>query len=265
MFSGKVIWITGASSGIGEELSKQLAKQKAKLILSARRIPELERVQHECLQYTTDVAILQVDLLDNTALPAIAEKAIALFGRIDMLINNGGISQRSSVLETTPDVEQRIMQTNYFSAITLTKAVLPQMEKNGFGNIILMSSVTGKIGVPNRSTYCASKHAIIGYFDSLRAELKMRNSPVNINIIMPGYIHTNISIHAVTGDGREQGLMDKGQANGMSVEVCAKKIITAIRKNKKEVLIGRKEILMAYFRRFIPSLYYNLITKVATK
>ncbi len=265
MFSGKVIWITGASSGIGEELSKQLAKQKAKLILSARRIPELERVQQECLQYTTDVAILQVDLLDNTALPAIAEKAIALFGRIDMLINNGGISQRSSVLETTPDVEQRIMQTNYFSAITLTKAVLPQMEKNGFGNIILMSSVTGKIGVPNRSTYCASKHAIIGYFDSLRAELKMRNSSVNINIIMPGYIHTNISIHAVTGDGREQGLMDKGQANGMSVEVCAKKIITAIRKNKKEVLIGRKEILMAYFRRFIPSLYYNLITKVATK
>lgn len=265
MFSGKVIWITGASSGIGEELSKQLAKQKAKLILSARRIPELERVQQECLQYTTDVAILQVDLLDNTALPAIAEKAIALFGRIDMLINNGGISQRSSVLETTPDVEQRIMQTNYFSAITLTKAVLPQMEKNGFGNIILMSSVTGKIGVPNRSTYCASKHAIIGYFDSLRAELKMRSSPVNINIIMPGYIHTNISIHAVTGDGREQGLMDKGQANGMSVEVCAKKIITAIRKNKKEVLIGRKEILMAYFRRFIPSLYYNLITKVATK
>ncbi|MFZ1632840.1 MAG: SDR family oxidoreductase [Chitinophagales bacterium] len=265
MFSGKVIWITGASSGIGEELSKQLAKQKAKLILSARRIPELERVQQECLQYTTDVAILQVDLLDNAALPAIAEKAIALFGRIDMLINNGGISQRSSVLETTPDVEQRIMQTNYFSAITLTKAVLPQMEKNGFGNIILMSSITGKIGVPNRSTYCASKHAIIGYFDSLRAELKMRNSPVNINIIMPGYIQTNISIHAVTGDGREQGLMDKGQANGMSVEVCAKKIITAIRKNKKEVLIGRKEILMAYFRRFIPSLYYNLITKVATK
>lgn len=265
MFSGKVIWITGASSGIGEELSKQLAKQKAKLILSARRIPELERVQQECLQYTTDVAILQVDLLDNAALPAIAEKAIALFGRIDMLINNGGISQRSSVLETTADVEQRIMQTNYFSAITLTKAVLPQMEKNGFGNIILMSSITGKIGVPNRSTYCASKHAIIGYFDSLRAELKMRNSPVNINIIMPGYIHTNISIHAVTGDGREQGLMDKGQANGMSVEVCAKKIITAIRKNKKEVLIGRKEILMAYFRRFIPSLYYKLITKVATK
>lgn len=265
MFSGKVIWITGASSGIGEELSKQLAKQKAKLILSARRIPELERVQQECLQYTTDVAILQVDLLDNATLPAIAEKAIALFGRIDLLINNGGISQRSSVLETTPDVEQRIMQTNYFSAITLTKAVLPQMEKNGFGNIILMSSITGKIGVPNRSTYCASKHAIIGYFDSLRAELKMRNSPVNINIIMPGYIQTNISIHAVTGDGREQGLMDKGQANGMSVEVCAKKIITAIRKNKKEVLIGRKEILMAYFRRFIPFLYYNLITKVATK
>lgn len=182
-----------------------------------------------------------------------------------MLVNNGGISQRSGVLETSEEVEQRIMQINFTSAVTLTKAVLPQMEKNKFGNIILMSSITGKIGVPNRSTYCASKHAIIGYFDALRAELRIKKSPVNIHIIMPGYVHTNISLHAVQGDGKAQGLMDKGQANGMPVEECVRKILSAVRRNKKEVLIGRKELLMAYFRRFIPSLYYSLIVKVATK
>lgn len=265
MFAEKVIWITGASSGIGEELAKQLAKEKAALILSARRVDELERVKQFCLQYTNRVEILPVDLAENNTLNDAANKAISFFGKIDMLINNGGISQRSGVLETSEEVEQRIMQINYTSAVTLTKAVLPQMEKNGFGNIILMSSITGKIGVPNRSSYCASKHAIIGYFDALRAELKMRKSPVNINIIMPGYIHTNISLHAVKGDGKEQGVMDKGQANGMPVEECVRKILSAVRSNKKEVLIGRKELLMAYFRRFIPSLYYNLIVKVAPK
>ena len=265
MFAEKVIWITGASSGIGEELAKQLAKEKAYLILSARRIEELERVKQYCLQCTDKVEILPVDLSLNHTSTDAANKALTFFGKIDMLVNNGGISQRSGVLETSEEVEQRIMQINFTSAVTLTKAVLPQMEKNKFGNIILMSSITGKIGVPNRSTYCASKHAIIGYFDALRAELKIKKSPVNIHIIMPGYVHTNISLHAVKGDGKEQGVMDKGQANGMPVEDCVRKILRAIRQNKKEVLIGRKEILMAHFRRFIPSLYYHLIAKVATK
>lgn len=265
MFAGKVIWITGASSGIGEELAKQLSKENAKLILSARRYEELQRVQQNCLKATNDVAILTIDLNDKTSLEAKAIEAIKIFGRIDILINSGGISQRSLAMETNEQVEERIMQINYFSSVALSKAVLPQMEKNGFGHLVLISSITGKIGVPSRSSYCASKHALIGYFDALRAELRIKKSPVNINIIMPGYIHTNISMNAVKGDGNNQGIMDKGQAKGMPVEDCVKQIINAIRKNKKEVLIGRKELLMAYFRRFIPSLYYNLIAKVATK
>jgi len=265
MFAEKVIWITGASSGIGEELAKQLAKQKAKLILSSRRAEELQRVQKICLQAAPHVEILTIDLNDKASLPQKARDAMNVFGRIDILINSGGISQRSLAIATDEAVEQRIMQINYFSAVTLSKAVLPEMEKNGFGNIVLISSITGKIGVPSRSSYCASKHALIGYFDALRAELRIKKSPVNINIIMPGYIHTNISLNAVKGDGNNQGVMDKGQANGMPVEDCVKQIINAIRKNKKEVLIGRKELFMAHFRRFIPALYYNLIAKVATK
>lgn len=265
MFEGKVVWITGASSGIGEELARQLAQEKAFLILSARRIDELDRVKKDCLQYTSKVEILPVDLSEISSLNAIAEKAIALFGRIDVLINNGGISQRSSVLDTDPSVETRIMNINYFSAVALSRAVLPQMKKNGGGRIVLMSSITGKIGVPNRSSYCASKHALIGYFDALRAELRKEGSPVKIHIIMPGYVHTNISLHAVKGDGKEQGIMDPGQANGMPVEVCVKKILQAIKKDKKEVLIGGKEIWMAHIRRFFPGLYYRMIANVGTK
>ncbi|MFI5172334.1 MAG: SDR family oxidoreductase [Chitinophagales bacterium] len=265
MFAGKVVWITGASSGIGEELANQLAKEKAKLILSSRRVDELERVKKECISYTNAVEILPLDLSDITSLKTAADSAILIFGKIDILINCGGISQRSSALETNAETEQRIMNINFFSAVNLSKFVLPQMQKNGYGKIVLISSITGKIGVPNRSTYSASKHALIGYFDSMRAELAIARSPINIHLIMPGFIHTNISYHAVTGDGKEQGVLDPGQEHGMPVDICVRKIISAIKKNKKEVLIGGKEIWMVYFRRFVPSLYYKLIPRVQTK
>ncbi len=263
--TGKVIWITGASSGIGEELAKQLARQKATLILSARRTDELERVKTECLPYSSNIEVLPVDLADLSTLNSIAEKAISLFGRIDMLINSGGISQRSTAMETKADVEQRIMDINFTSSVILSKAVIPQMEKNEYGKIILLSSITGKIGVPNRSTYCASKHALIGYFDAMRAENTIKGSPVQIHIIMPGFVFTNISYNAVKGDGKNQAVLDPGQKNGMPVDVCVRKIINAIKNNKKEVLIGGKEIWMAHIRRFLPGLYYKMISKVATK
>ncbi len=263
--TGKVIWITGASSGIGEELSKQFARHKATLILSSRRKEELERVKTECLPYSSNIEVLPIDLSDLNSLKGIAENAISLFGRIDMLINSGGISQRSTAMETEADVEQRIMDINFNSSVILSKAVIPQMEKNGYGKIILLSSITGKIGVPNRSAYCASKHALIGYFDAMRAENTIKGSPVQIHIIMPGFIHTNISYNALKGDGKNQAIVDPGQAKGMPVDVCVRKIIKAIKNNKKEVLIGRKEIWMAHIRRFFPGLYYKMIVKVKTK
>lgn len=234
MFSGKVVWITGASSGIGEELALQFAALGAKLILSARRVEVLEKVCAACVQKGAEAAVLPLDLSALESLEAKVAEAKAQFGRIDILINNGGISQRSSVLETTDEVEQRILATNYLSGVKLSKMVLPGMIQQGNGNIVVMSSVTGKFGVPFRSTYAATKHALIGYFDSLRAELKKEHAPVNIHIIVPGYIHTEISYHAVKGDGKEQGVLDPGQANGLSAAKCAQKIIRAIQKNKKE-------------------------------
>jgi short-subunit dehydrogenase len=263
MFADKVVWITGASSGIGEALAIEFAREKALLILSARRVNELERVKSECLKFTDKVSILPVDLSELTALNPIAEKAISLFGRIDILVNNGGISQRSLAAETDFEVEKLIMDINFFSAVILTKAVLPIMKKKGAGNIVVISSLSGKFGVPMRSAYAASKHALIGYFDSLRAETVNQN--ICIHIICPGYIRTDISRHAVTANGKQQGIMDKAQAQGMPAEKCAKQIISAIKKNKKEVLVGNKEILMAYIRRFFPQLYYKMIIKVNTK
>lgn len=265
MFAGKVIWITGASSGIGEELAYQLAAKKASLILSARRAVELERVREQCKTLTQQVAILPLDLADNASLPQKALEAEALFGRIDILINSGGISQRDTMLNTIPEAEARLMQVNFTSVTTLTRAVLPGMIARKEGRIVLMSSVAGKIGVPNRTTYSATKHALIGYFDALRAELKIARHPIYIHIMVPGFIHTNISVHAVKGDGNPQGVMDPGQEKGMPVEKCVQQMIRGMEKNKKEILIGGKEILMTYFRRFIPSLYYYLITRVATK
>lgn len=265
MFENKVIWITGASSGIGEELALQLATEKAILILSARREDELERVKTLCSQHTQDVRILPLDLSQIASLQTIAEKAVSFHGKIDILINNGGISQRSDALETAYEVERRIMDINFFAGVVLSKAVLPSMIQNKSGKLVLISSVTGKIGVPQRSMYSASKHALIGYFDSLRAELVKKKHNVQVHIICPGFIHTNISYNAVKGDGEAQHVMDPGQAKGMPVDVCVRKMVSAIRKNKKEVLIGGKETWMANIRRFIPFLYYNLITKVKVK
>ncbi|MFN0275892.1 MAG: SDR family oxidoreductase [Chitinophagales bacterium] len=265
MFENKVVWITGASSGIGEELAVQLSKGKAWLILSARRQDELERVQNLCLQHSEKVDVFPFDLSDLASLKNISEQVLYIHGRIDMLIHSGGISQRSNAQDTKEEVEQRIMNINFFAAIKLTKSVLPDMIKNNMGKIVVISSVTGKIGVPQRSIYSASKHALIGYFDSLRAELVKQKHNIQIHIICPGFIHTNISYNAVKGDGISQKIVDPGQAKGMTVEVCVRKIIVAIKKNKNEVLIGGKEIWMARIRRFFPSLYYKLITKVETK
>lgn len=265
MFAGKVVWITGASSGIGEELAYQLAAKKAWLILSARRTVELERVREQCLVSTSTVDILPLDLADNAALPAKAQEAEAIHGRIDIIIHSGGISQRDSMLNTIAEAEARLMQINFTSVTTITRALLPGMIARKEGRIVLMSSVAGKIGVPNRTTYCASKHALIGYFDALRAELKIAKHPIHIHIMVPGFIHTNISVNAVLGDGNPQGVMDPGQEKGMPVEKCVQQMIRGMEKDKKEILIGGKEILMTYFRRFIPGLYYYLITRVKTK
>jgi short-subunit dehydrogenase len=259
--SNNVIWITGASSGIGEALAYALAERGCKLILSARRKEELERVKGNCpASSQANVHILPLDLTQTETLKIYTDAAIQLFGHIDILINNGGISQRSLAKDTLIDVDRRIMEVNYFGAVALTKNILPHFLKRGRGHLVTVSSVTGIFGTPFRSGYAASKHALHGFFDSLRAELwKDAGDNIIVTMICPGFIHTPITLSAVTADGSPLGKMDDAQYKGKPAAWCAEKIIKAIEQKKNEVYIGGKETLGVPFMRFFPNWFARYI------
>ncbi|MBU8892261.1 MAG: SDR family oxidoreductase [Bacteroidales bacterium] len=259
-FKNKVVWITGASSGIGEALTYEFAKQGAKLIISSNQQQELEKVKQECEKLGSECFIQFLDIAEIDKMQSITEKLINRFNKIDVLVNNAGISQRSLVIETPIDVDRKVMEIDYFGTIALTKIVLPYMVKNGGGYIAATSSISGKFGFPLRSAYSAAKHAIHGFFETLRAEVYDHN--IKVLIAFPGRIKTNISLHAITKDGTAHGKMDDGLNAGISVEKCAKQYVNAIRKDKKEVLIGAKELLMVYIHKFLPKLFYKLARKI---
>ncbi len=248
----KIVWITGASSGIGEALVYKYFKAGDKLIISARNRDELFRVKNNC-QNSFNVHVLPLDLNDHTALPQKAEAAIKIFGKIDLLINSGGVSQRSLALETNHDTEQKIMNTNFWGTVILSKAVLPVMITNGSGHIVCISSLVGKFGTKFRSAYAASKHALHGYFDSLRNEVYDQN--IDITIVCPGFIKTQVSVNALTANGKSQGTMDDAQNNGMSADSCATEIVNAIKNKKEEVYIGGKETRAILLKRFFPAFF----------
>ncbi|KLT66271.1 SDR family NAD(P)-dependent oxidoreductase [Pedobacter sp. BMA] len=247
----KIIWITGASSGIGEALVYKYFKAGNKLIISGRNRDELFRVKGNC-QNSFNVHVLPFDLTETDLLPAKAEDAIRIFGKIDLLINSGGISQRSFALQTDLKTEQQIMNTNFWGTVGITKAVAASMIKNGGGQIVVISSLVGKFGTQLRSVYSASKHALHGYFDSMRNEVFDKN--ISITIVCPGFINTNISVNALTENGNKQGFMDNAQAKGMSVELCAAEIIKAVEAKKEEVYVGGKETKAIWLKRFFPKL-----------
>lgn len=254
-----VVWLTGASSGIGEQLAYHLAEKGARLIISARRKEELERVKANCQSET--VEILTVDLEDNFSLIQRAKEAETLFGPIDILINNGGISQRDTILNTSLDVDRRLMEINYFGSVTLSKSLLPGMVERKKGHHVVVTSTVGIINTPYRSGYGASKHALHGFYDALRAEHHDDN--IKVSIILPGYIKTNISYNALTGDGTAQNSMDKGQENGMSADKCARLIVKAIEKNKNAAYIaGIKEKAGIYLKRFWPNAAAKAVRKL---
>jgi len=177
-----------------------------------------------------------------------------------VLINNGGISQRSWSWETSLEVDYRIMNINFFGAVILTKALLPSMIEQGGGYIAATSTITGKFGFPLRSAYSASKHAVQGFFETLGIELAPKN--ISVTVVMPGRVQTNISVHALTKDGSPHGEMDPGQSSGMAADVCAKRYLDAIYKRKHEALIGGKELMMVHIRRFFPGLFYRIAGKI---
>lgn len=255
----KVVWITGASSGIGEALVYEFAKQKSIIILSARRVEELQRVVKAANLNKNNSLIIPFNLSDSHKAHEYAQQIISTFGKIDILINNGGQSQRSQAIETTEDTERLLFEINYFSSINLSKAVLPFMIKNKLGKIVVISSIAGKFGFYLRSSYSAAKHALHGYFESLRLELE--NKGISVLIVCPGKIKTNVSLNAVSPSGTPHNKMDDSHEHAMSAEACAKEIITGIIQEKEEIFIGGKELLAVKIKRFFPKLFGKIIRK----
>lgn len=258
-FKDKVIWITGASSGIGEALALEFAKQEARLILSARREDELKRVGALTKLPELDLMILPFDLSDTKNASGLAAQVMNKFGRIDMLVNNGGYSQRAEATDTAIEIDRQLMEVNYFSYVSLSKAVLPYMKRQKAGQLVIISSIAGKFGFFLRSSYSAAKHALHGFFDSLRLETEQHG--IKTLIVCPGKIKTKISYNAVTSDGQKHNQMDASHENATTAEECARQIISAIQKNKEEIYIGGKEILMVHIKRLFPALFGRLIRK----
>jgi dehydrogenase/reductase SDR family member 7B len=257
-FSNKRVWITGASSGIGEALALALAQQGAHLILSARNEAELNRVAAQAhAQGAASVTVQVLDLAQHNLIPEVAAQLLRQYGKIDLLINNGGISQRALAKDTTLDVDKKLMAVNYFGTVALTKAVLPSMVTHQLGHIATITSLTGKFGSPYRSSYAASKHALHGFFDSLRAELA--DTPIRVTLICPGFVRTKVSINALTGDGKHLGTMDEATEKGMEPTHLAQKILRAIASGREEVYFGGKEVLGVYLKRFFPRYFSKMI------
>jgi len=256
-YKDKVCWVTGASSGIGEALVYELAKQGAKVIISARRVEELERVKSQT--QSNNIYILPLDLVDITSFRTKVEEAVKAFGGVDIMIHNGGISQRSKLIDTVEAVDRKIMEVNYFGTIALTKALLPHLLNKG-GRFVVVTSLVGKFGTPLRSAYAASKHALHGFFESLRAELYDNN--IRVTMVCPGFIKTNVSINALTEQGEAQNKMDLAQANGMLPAVFAQKMLKAVANDKEEVYIGGlREVAGVYVKRFFPTLFSRIVRK----
>ncbi len=257
----KVFWITGASSGIGKSLAIELSKYDVNLILSSRNKNLLEEVKKLCKNPDL-VKILPLDLDNYENCKAKTEEAISCFGKVDVLVNNGGISQRSLVKNTDISVDKRLMDVNYLGTVALTKALLPHFIKRKEGHFVVTTSIVGKIGTPLRSTYAATKHALHGFFDSLRAELYQDN--ITITLVCPGFVTTNISKNALTGNGTPQNKMDTATANGIHPDKFAKLMVKAIKNKRQEVYIaGGKEKLAVYVKRFFPKLLSKMIRKLS--
>lgn len=259
MVNHQVVWITGASSGIGKSLAVAYSQSNVRLILSSRNRIALEEVRLLC-KTPENVKVLPLNLEAYETLAVKTEEAITLFGRIDVLVNNGGISQRSLIKDTTLEVDKRILTINYLGNIALTKALLPHFIAHQNGHFVVTSSVVGKFGTPLRSSYSASKHALHGFYDALRAEHFKDN--ISVTLVCPGFVATEVSKNALVGNGSQQGTMDEATANGMHPDTFAKLMLKAIQKKKPEVYIGGfKERAGVYAKRYIPALYYRMVRK----
>ena len=258
----KTVWITGASSGIGRAAANRWAELGARVILSSRKEEALQEVANQWTEEQRSQSfILPLDLSQSEQLPDKVAEALQWAGTIDVMVHCGGISQRSTVLETTLEVDRRVMEVDYFGTLALTKALLPHFVEQKAGQFVVVTSLMGLFSSPLRSGYCGAKHALHGFFESLRAE--HHDDGIGVTMVCPGFIHTNISMNAVVGDGSQQGTMDAKTGAGLSPEECAAKMVRAVERRKPEVLIGRFEIVGAYLKRYAPGLMRRIVRKAA--
>jgi short-subunit dehydrogenase len=256
-FKDRRVWITGASSGIGEALACAFYGAGAKLILSARREEELNRVQGLC-GGPTSTRVLPLDVGETKELAAKARVAREMFGGIDILVLNAGISQRALTRDTDESVYRRLMEVNFFGPAVLTRAVLPSMLEKHSGHIVVISSVAGKFGVPLRSGYSATKFALHGFYEALRGE-EGRNG-IRVTMVCPGFIRTDISLSALKGDGSQHAKMDPDLARGMPVDRCAAQILKGVAHEKKEIVVAAvREKTLVYIKRFFPEILARMI------
>ena len=256
-FHNKVVWITGASSGIGEALAYAFAAEGALLVLSARREEELQRVAKACV----NAYVLPFDMLSLSEHADRVQDVIQTYGRIDYLVLNAGVSQRSFVKDTEFEVYRRLFEVNFFSIVSLTQAVLPVFTAQKSGVFVPIASVAGRISTPRRAAYGATKHALIGFFDSVRAEVF--NDGIRVTTILPGYIKTNISLHAMNEKGEAYGKMDPNQAKGLDPHFTAQKILQAVLAEKNEFFVGGfLEGFGLFVKRFFPSIMPFMLRKI---
>lgn len=256
--AGKTIWITGASSGIGEALAKQLAEQGAKLILSARREDVLQALK-QSLPNADSHKVVALDLAESEGLFDIVDKTLAEVGQLDALINNGGVSSVATTNDTDFSVYRRLMNVNFFGTVAMTKAVLPHMIAKKQGMIVSIASIAAKVGTQQRGAYSASKHAVIGFMDSLRGEVHKQG--VKVVVVCPGWVKTNVSLNSLDAHGNPENVMDKTIETGISADSCAAAVINAMRKEKAETVVGKGIIRLAPLgKRLVPGIM-NIITR----
>lgn len=257
---GKVFWITGASSGIGRALLLECAGKGATVIASSNDEEELEKAIKDCGNKANKVISAPFDLADTSSIDRIVDETLTVTGAIHYLVNLGGVSQRATIEETPLWLDRKIMEINYFGTIALSKAVLRHMLQQGFGHILVTSSIAGRFGFPLRSAYSASKQALHGFIETLHIENSRKN--IRGSVIIPGRVRTNISLNALNSEGRSHGKLDEGQKSGITPEKAARTILRGIHRNKREILVGGNELLMLYIRKYFPGLFFRIAAKI---
>lgn len=262
-FDDRVVWITGASSGIGAALATRLAEKGSSLVLSARRLDVLQDVAEQCREAgASDVLVLPLDIARHDTMESAARQVFSHYGRVDMLINNAGISQRSLCVDTDFSVYRQMMEVNVLGQIALTLAVLPAMIERGTGHMVATASVAGKVGAPMRTGYCAAKHAVMGFFDALRCEVAADG--IKVTTIVPGFIRTDVGKSALKGDGNPTGVSDQDIESGMDVGACADAIIRGFENGDPEIAVGEgPEMGLLQLKRENPTAAFETLEALA--